>query len=320
MEGAGSEVASGTGSAVGWDWLIIDALTIGQVYVPQPMHDKPYTTPTREFALPNHAVLAMTGRDAQAFAQAQFMNDVAALGDGQWQWSGWLTPKGRVIALFALLRLDAQTLWLLLPDGNAAALAEQLRRYVFRSKVSLDIRDDLHVGGCFSPPAQAAAASMAHAGDRIELDLSGDADPRQLWIDTQPAATDAEDLARWLASDLRHGLPHLPMDQTGQWTPQQLSLERLRAFSIKKGCYPGQEIVARTHFLGQAKRGLALLDTDTALAAGAEVGDGARALGTVVSSVGTLALAVLPLERGDAPLSSGGTPVRERPLAGGLAR
>lgn len=305
---------------MGWDWLIIDALTIGQVYVPQPMHDKPYTTPTREFALPNHAVLAMSGRDAQTFAQAQFMNDVAALGDDQWQWSGWLTPKGRVTALFALLRLDPQTLWLLLPDANAAALAEQLRRYVFRSKVSLDIRDDLHVGGCFSPPRQATAASVVQTGDRIELDLSGDADPRRLWIDKQPAGTDIDALARWLASDIRHGLPHLSMEQTGQWTPQQLSLERLRAFSIKKGCYPGQEIVARTHFLGQAKRGLALLDADVALTAGADVSDGTRTLGTVVCSAGTLALAVLPLERGNVPLSSNGTPLHERPLAGGLAR
>ena len=55
------------------------------------------------------------------------MNDVALLGDGQWQWNGWLNAKGRVIALFALLRLDSETLWLLLPDVPAEGLAEQLR-------------------------------------------------------------------------------------------------------------------------------------------------------------------------------------------------
>ena len=62
------------------------------------------------------------------------------------------------------------------------------------------------------------------------------------------------------AFDLEHGLPRLPASQAEHWTPQQLSLERLGAFSVKKGCYPGQEIVARTHFLGKAKRGLALLE------------------------------------------------------------
>ena len=56
------------------------------------------------FALPDHRVIALDGRDAIAFAQAQFMNDVAPLAVGRWQWNGWLTPKGRVIALFALLQ------------------------------------------------------------------------------------------------------------------------------------------------------------------------------------------------------------------------
>ena len=55
---------------------------------------------------------------------------------------------------------------------------------------------------------------------------------------------------------MRHGLPRLPASQREQWTPQQLALDRLAAYSVKKGCYPGQEIVARTHFLGKAKRSL----------------------------------------------------------------
>ena len=59
--------------------------------------------------------------------------DVASLADGHWQWSGWLTPKGRVIALFALLRFDAGKLWLLLPDADATQLRESLQRFVFRS-------------------------------------------------------------------------------------------------------------------------------------------------------------------------------------------
>ena len=97
------------------------------------MSDNPHPAPTQDFRLPGHAVLALAGRDAVAFAQAQFMNDVAALGDGQWQWNGWLTPKGRVIALFALLRIDAETLWLILPDADA-----QATRAVIAAHVELD--------------------------------------------------------------------------------------------------------------------------------------------------------------------------------------
>ena len=89
--------------------------------------------PSTRFALPGHRILALEGPDAARFAHAQFMSDVAGLADGHWQWSGWLTPKGRVLALFALLRLDAQRLWLLLPDAGVPdagpeGLVAQLRR------------------------------------------------------------------------------------------------------------------------------------------------------------------------------------------------
>ena len=93
------------------------------------MPDNPQAAPAHEFDLPTHTVLALHGRDALAFAQAQFMNDVAALADGGWQWNGWLTPKGRVIALFALLRRDAETLWLLLPDFDAGEFGFQCVLY-----------------------------------------------------------------------------------------------------------------------------------------------------------------------------------------------
>ena len=99
-----------------------------------------------------------------------------------------------------------------------------------------------------------------------------------------------------------------------------LSLDRLQAFSVKKGCYPGQEIVARTHFLGQAKRGLVLFEADAPVAVGGDVRDGERVLGSVVSAAGQLALAVLPLDRESNALRVGDAALRERPLLGGLAR
>ncbi|HTL14955.1 MAG TPA: folate-binding protein [Thermomonas sp.] len=284
------------------------------------MHHNPQPAPDHRFRLPDQAVLAVSGRDALAFAQAQCMNDISALADGQWQWNGWLTPKGRVIALFAALRLDADTLWLLVPDAGAAALAAALQRYVFRSKLALAALD-APVSGRFGPPRAAAGARFARLDDgALELDMGGAGGPRTLRIGGPPAAEDAAAATAWDAADLAHGLPRLPAAQAGQWTPQQLSLERLRAFSVKKGCYPGQEIVARTHFLGQAKRGLALFQADPPPAPGSDVSDGARALGTVVASAGAHCLAVLPLERDAAPLQAGGITLREAPLLDGLAR
>ena len=287
------------------------------------MPDNLQPTMIRESALPGHAVLAVTGRDAAKFAHAQFMSDVAALAPGHWHWSGWLTPKGRVIALFALLKLDDEALWLLLPDFDAGELASQLQRYVFRSKVTLTPRDDLDANGAFTAPTHAAGAVFARIGESIELDMGADGGPRMLRIDAQLADDNAKSQAEWFAFDLAHGLPRLPESQREHWTPQQLSLERLRAFSVKKGCYPGQEIVARTHFLGQAKRGLAALSAAAPIPVGADVELDGAAIGKVVSaSPGEpcFALAVLPLERGIGALTAGGLGLNDIGLRDGLAR
>ena len=244
------------------------------------------------FALPGHAVVAFQGPDALAFAHAQFMNDVRPLDDGQWQWSGWLSPKGRVLALFVLLRRSPESLWLVLPDADAQAFADALKRFVFRSKVKIEVRADLHVSGCFGDGCRSGGSREALISFAASADPT-DSGMRMIRIGEEPGVDDAAAAARWKASDLRAGIPRLPASQQDKWTPQQLSLDRLDAYSVKKGCYPGQEIVARTHFLGKAKRKLVLLETPTPLEPGAEVHDSENAAGTVVSAAGNLVLAVI---------------------------
>lgn len=290
------------------------------------MPDNPRTMPDRWFAPAGHRVISFEGRDAIAFAQAQFMNDVAALEPGHWQWNGWLTPKGRLVALFALLKLDGETLRLIVPDADADALAAALRRFVFRAKVAIAVRDELQVAAAFRAPRDAHGNTLgATSPDTIELDLGVPGRPRTLVISTgNTIEPDAALDAHWALCDLAHGLPRLPPSQAEQWTPQQLSLERLAAFSVRKGCYPGQEIVARTHFLGKVKRGLALLASELPLPVGAEVRSGDAAIGTVIAAANAeahcLALAVLPLDQERGPLRVGDVVAREIDLAGGLAR
>ncbi len=303
--------------------------------------DKPASAKPPFFALSDHALLALEGRDAIAFAQAQCMSDVAALADGQWQWSGWLSPKGRVQALFALLRLDAETVWLLLPDGDAAALKAAMERFVFRSKLKLRVPEGVSLCGSFSTPAAASGAQSAtDAKGRVELDFGDGEHPRTLRVCSGCGApADADALARWRSFDLAHGLPRPGAAGLDAYTPQQLSLDRLRAYSVRKGCYPGQEIVARTHFLGQAKRGLGLFASDAPPAAGAQVMEDNRAIGSVVAAApgfgagdpagagaarpqASLVLAVLPLDRPeDAPaLHIDGNALASLSLLDGLAR
>lgn len=299
--------------------MMLGVLMNAEVYARTTMHDNPPSSPI--FLLPQHSVLALTGRDALPFAQAQFMNDVRTLDDGQWQWNGWLTPQGRLTALFALLRRDAETLWLLLCDTDPAALAAQLQRYVLRSKVTLAPLP-LAVHGRLEAPLQAHRATFAHAADdALELDMSGDAGARTLLIGQHPLAQpDAGLQMQWRMSDLQHGLPWSATAQSGQWTPQQLSLQRLRAFSVNKGCYPGQEIVARTHFLGQAKRGLTLLQASAPIPVGTPLLNAGSPLGSVMDSVGTLALAVLPNAAPTLLETAAGDRLHQQPLANGLAR
>lgn len=276
------------------------------------MNDNPSGITADIHALPDHAVLDITGPDALRFAQAQFMNDVAALADGRWQWNGWLNPKGRLIALFALLRRDTDTLWLLLPDESPGKLAEALGTYVFRSKLKLRPRDDLHVSGIrIAPSADDTGRFTIDADGTVSLAWPGQ---RRVLISPLPiGAADAD--PHWYQADLRAGIPRLDAAQVGEWTPQQLSLERLQAYSVKKGCYPGQEIVARTHYLGQAKRGLRLLQADATPTAGSAVSDGERDIGQVIASADGLALAVVALDA--EPRTAGKVTVRVRDFEAG---
>lgn len=287
------------------------------------MSDKPTPASGAFFAIPGWSVIRLDGADASRFAQAQFMGDVEALAPGHWQWNGWLTPKGRLVALFALLRAQPDQLLLLLADADPEGFVAELSRYVFRSKVRVAHEPGLAVHGRFEAPASAAAAAFTGAVSTagLELDFGGDGGPRTLAVSAAPAPERPEAADRWRAFDLAHGLPRLDPTQASQWTPQQLSLDRLRAYSVKKGCYPGQEIVARTHFLGQAKRGLVRLRAEAAIPVGpvCAPADPGRAVGSIVSAAGNEALAAMPLDA-TGPWLAAGVECTALPLLGGLAR
>lgn len=259
--------------------------------------------PNTPFCLPDHTVIALQGPDAIAFAQAQFMNDVHALATGQWQWNGWLSAKGRLQALFALLRSEPDRLLAIVRGGDGDALAAQWQRFVFRSKLTIGVASTVTVAGVF-----AEQATFCPPNALTYLPLASEP-ARALCLFDHPLAADPEALRCWRRADIAQGLPWLEASQIDRWTPQMLSLDRLAAYSVKKGCYPGQEIVARTHYLGQTKRGLVRLRSSATLAVGDEVTADSRALGSVVCAErgdeGWQALAVLPSDRAEALLVAG---------------
>ena len=292
----------------------------------------PFKTNRQPGSLPRlsgFSLLGFGGPEAGSFLQAQTMNDVRALAVGQWQWNGWLNPKGRVIALFALLRPGEDEFLAVLPDFPASELLPMLQRFVFRAKVRLQVVTDLVACADLEPPIDPGIARNGIQGSReagLRLDFGSDAVRRHLVLlpesSTLAGQSDPGCDCRWMSQDLAHGLPRLAQGQRESWTPQMLSLERLHAFSLKKGCYPGQEIVARTHYLGQARRGLSRV-VGYGLEPGATLKDGqANPIGSIicVAPDGESGLAVLQLDKRPAIASIDGQQVALPDFLEGLER
>ena len=283
-------------------------------------------------------MLEVTGADAEAFLQGQLCSDVAALAPGATQYSAWCSPKGRVLANFLVRRGAATTFQLMLCSGLSEAIATRLRAFVLRSQVKISdvgtatVR--LGVGGpkgsaalrssLGEPPAIARTATIGDAwvvdlpGPRYVVVVPPDAAPR-CWQRLRERATPAG-VAAWRWLTVRAGVPVITPATSDQFIPQALNWDALGGVSFQKGCYTGQEIVARTQYLGRLKERLFLahLGVDPP-----EPGDrlyssafGEQACGTVVDAAaapdgGSDALAVLQLaaaDSGDLHLGSPGGP------------
>jgi hypothetical protein len=187
--------------------------------------------------------LSIEGADAKAFAHAQFTSKVDTLAIGQWQFSAWLDPQGRVRFFFHLARTADNTYLLLLRGGHAGAMADALRRFVFRSKITLT---------AMPPRALAIGPALPmHAISHDDEELSFGCGTHSLRITAVDRGDDA-----WRVPQLYAGWPWLPAQSLDEMLPAALSLQRLQAVAVDKGCYPGQEIVARLHFRGGHKRHL----------------------------------------------------------------
>lgn len=203
--------------------------------------------------------LTIEGADAIAFAQAQFSSNLATLAVGHWQFSAWLDAQGRVRALFHLARTSDDQLLLLLRGGEAMAIADALKRFVFRAKVRIEAQ----------PPGKLATGSALplHAIQVIDGVRALGCGDHSLLLD---AAVDDD---RWRLTQVRAGWPWLPDALLNELLASTLRLERLHATSIDKGCYPGQEIVARLHYRGGNKRHMYCVVLSQALPAGTVIGE-----------------------------------------------
>ncbi len=213
--------------------------------------------------------LVFAGPDAAAFAQAQLSSDLRSLAVGRWQWSGWLDPKGRVRALLQVARLADDRFVAVPRGGDGETLATALMRFVFRAKVTIATLPSLRVAD-----GEAQPDGFAHESDDGAIVLGeGDASIR---VGTQ------DDGDAWVGRHMRKGFAWLPEVVLGELLPPALSMERLGAVAFDKGCFPGQEIAARLHFLGGHKRHLRLARSDEPLREGQTLRANGRDVGIVL--------------------------------------
>jgi folate-binding protein YgfZ len=196
-------------------------------------------------------VLRISGADARKFLQGQLSNDVGQLCGDRLLRAGLHNPQGRTLALLGLTVTSDGDVLALLPGELHSTVGALLKRYVLRSKVQIsDAGGQFRLYGLLqSDPALGAAGQLCRYG------LG--ADTRQLLLQPQPAAPlPGPVFARehWRALDIAAGLPEVNGINSGQFVAQMLNLDCIDAISFNKGCYTGQEIVARAHYRGRVKR------------------------------------------------------------------
>ena len=224
------------------------------------------------------SLLTLDGPDAAAFAQAQFSSDVSSLAPGQWQWSAWLDAKGRCQAFLQLARPAADRLTALLRGGDAAAMAEDLKRFVFRSKVRIAAIGNMTV---IDGPALQDGLITVDGDDGMTYGGG-----IRSWRAVSATSTNAIEHATrdWIEHDIDSGFAWLPDAAIGELLPQSLSFERLGAVSFNKGCFPGQEIVARMHYRGAGKQRLHTARFDVVASPGATLRRNNAASGIVLNT------------------------------------
>ena len=230
--------------------------------------DKHYLIP-----LPSYGVITVSGEEATSFLQNLLTNDVNQLSQQSCQITAMCNPKGRLLALFLLIKTD-DSYQLVLPKSQCAFLSQRLQMFKLRSKVDIaDHSEELTVCALLGntpvdnaiPLTLPSSALLIHSADemasRLEILLSQD------W---QLAAE-----ANWHINEIKAGIPLIVPESRELFTAQQLNLDLIGGVSFRKGCYPGQEIVARLHYLGEAKRRLfhALANTNNIPSVGETVLD-----------------------------------------------
>jgi len=214
-----------------------------------------------------------SGQDTETFLLGQFTNDLHVVDKQHSQLSAYCTPKGRMLAIFRIYANDNGFL-LHMPSTIAVDTVARLRMYIMRSKVTLDPADNLVGIGVAGPTAERALATVTGdvplktndtiqrntimvtrlPGDRPRFSIIADVEnAKSLWQQLAATLTPVGSAA-WSWLEIKAGQPVVLPETTEAFVPQMANLDLVDGINFKKGCYPGQEIVARMQYLGKLKQ------------------------------------------------------------------
>lgn len=199
-------------------------------------------------ALEYLSAIRFSGTEAGDFLHNQLSSDVLGLSDAGSVFACYCEPKGRVLALMLVCRVN-EDFYVVMSSTLASTVSNRLKMYVMRSKVVIDVLSEATVAGSFVPDSMETRTdttiTIPLPDNGQFLSISTD----ETALDHKPSAVDT-----WKASELEKGICWLCPESSAQFLPQMLGFDQLGAVNFRKGCYPGQEIVARTHYLGKVKR------------------------------------------------------------------
>jgi folate-binding protein YgfZ len=236
--------------------------------------------PNGALPLTHWGLIRARGADAIKFLQGQLTNDVASMGDSQVRLAGFCSAKGRLQASFLVWRLASDDVLLACSAGVLPATLKRLSMFVLRAQCKLsDASAELGLHGIAGDSARALIGDTPEwawreidGGTLVRLpDVDGIA-RCMLAVPAAPTSLlPAITADAWRALEVRSGIPVIEAATAEQFVPQMLNFEIVGGVDFKKGCYPGQEIVARSQYRGTIKRRMFLFECDAPLAAGEEV-------------------------------------------------
>ena len=243
----------------------------------------PHLPQTGACALPHLGVIRAVGADAASFLHNQLTQDFVLIKEGQARWAAFCNAKGRMQASMVGFKPSPEEVWLVMRQDLLAQTLKRLSMFVLRAKVKLsDASAELAVWGVFAPPGEPpwtcqpigveGVAPAGHAAWSVSLYPAAGVS-RSLHVrpvGDAPALPPLA-LADWQLSEVLSGIADVQAATFEAFVPQMLNYESVDGVNFKKGCYPGQEVVARSQFRGTLKRRAYLARSSAAMQAGQEV-------------------------------------------------